>query len=155
MENILNNLDNEAQKIVAKYDKKSAALLTLLHLGQDRAGFVTPEVEAWASKWSEVPLVHVHEVVTFYSMYHQKPAGKHHIRFCSGTSCMLRGHEPLLDRLKKKLQVENGRNTADGKFSLEEAECLCACEMAPMMQVDGKYYGDLDEKKIDEILDKM
>ncbi len=153
MENILKNLDNEAQKIVAKYDQKSAALLMLLHLGQDKVGYVTPEVEAWASKWSEVPLVHVHEVVTFYSMYHKKPAGKHPIRFCSGTSCMLRGHEPLLDYVKNKLKVANGQNTADGKFSLEEAECLCACEKAPMMQVDGKYYGDLTEEKINKILD--
>jgi len=155
MEDILKNLDSEAQRIVAKYDQKNASLLTLLHLGQDRVGYISPEVEAWASKWSEVPLVHVHEVVTFYTMYHQKPAGKHHIRFCSGTSCMLRGHEPILDHLKKKLKADNHETTTDGQFSLEEAECLCACEQAPMMQVDGKYYGNLTEEKIEQILNGL
>ena len=151
----LTTLDKEAEKIVAKYDKKNAAVLPLLHLAQDKIGSVTPEAEAWVSKWSEVPVVHVREVVTFYSMYHQKPVGKHHIRFCTTTSCVLMGSEKVLDCLKKKLGIENGQTTSDGKVSLEEAECLCACEMAPMMQVDGKYYGDLTEEKVNKIIETL
>lgn len=151
----LKQFDSEAQKIVAKYDQKRASVLTLLHFAQDKIGYVTPEAEAWVSKHSEVPVVHVHEVVMFYSMYHKKPVGKTHIRFCTTTSCVLRGGEQVLDHLKKKLGVENGGVTKDGKFSLEEAECLCNCEAAPMMQVGDKYYGPLDEKKVDEILDKI
>ncbi len=149
---ILETLNPEAQKILAKYDEKRAAVLTLLHLAQDKIGHVTPEVEAWVSQWTEVPVVRVREVVTFYSMYRQKPAGRHHIRFCTTTSCVLLGGENILGHLKKKLCIKNGETTSDGKISLEEAECLCACEAAPMMQVDGKYYGDLDEKKVDQIL---
>src|SRR3990167_2760090 len=148
----LKQLDAEAGRIVAKYDKKHAAVLPLLHLAQNKIGYVTPEAEAWVSKWNEVPVVHVREVVTFYSMYHQKPVGKHHIRFCTGTSCVLRGCESQLAYLKKKLHVENGGVSSDGKFSLEEAECLCNCESAPMMQVDKDYHVDLTEKKIDDIL---
>lgn len=148
-------LDRKAEEIIAKYDQKRAATLTLLHLAQDRTGFVSPEVEAWVSKWTDVPVVHVHEVVTFYSMYHQKPAGRHHIRFCTSTSCVLQGCEKTLGYLKKKLGVEDRGTTKDGKFSLEEAECLCACEMAPMMQVGDDYHGDLTEKKIDEIIDGL
>ena len=151
-EAVLKALDNEAQKILAKYDQKRAATLMLLHLAQDKVGQVTPEVEAWVSKWTDVPVVHVHEVVTFYSMYHQKPAGRHHIRYCTSTSCILGGGEKLLGYIKEKLGVDNHGVTQDGKCSLEEAECLCACEMAPMMQVGERYYGDLSEKKIDEIL---
>ncbi len=79
--NYFEQLNSQAQAIVAKYDKKNAAVLPLLHLAQDKIGYVTSEAEAWVSQWTEVPLVHVHEVVTFYSMYHQKPIGKHHIRF--------------------------------------------------------------------------
>ena len=154
-ENILKNLDVEAQKVVAKYDQKRAAVLTLLHLAQDKVGHVTPGVEAWVARWAEVPAVRVHEVVTFYSMYHQKPAGKHHIRFCTTTSCMLMGGDKALEHLKRKLGVQNGQTSSDGRFSLEEAECLCACEIAPMMQVGEKYYGPLDEKKIDQILDGL
>ncbi len=154
-EAILKGLDPEAQKIIAKYDQKRAATLMLLHLAQDKVGYVTPEVEAWVSKWTDVPVVHVRGVVTFYSMYHLKPAGRHLIRYCTSTSCVLQGGEKLLCHLKKKLGIDNQETTRDGKFSLEEAECLCACEMAPMMQVGDDYHGDLTEKKIDEILDKL
>ena len=156
MDNVmLKELDAEAEKIVAKYDKKHAAVLPLLHLAQDKIGAVTPEAEAWVSKWTEVPVVHIREVVTFYSMFHQKPIGKNHIRFCTGTSCMLMGGEKVLSHLKKKLGVENGQTTPDGKVSLEEAECLCACEVAPMMQVNDKYHGPLTEEKVDEIVDEL
>ncbi|MBI3315350.1 MAG: NAD(P)H-dependent oxidoreductase subunit E [Candidatus Omnitrophica bacterium] len=151
----LSQLDAEAQKIVSKYDKKHAAVLPLLHLAQEKIGHVTPEAEQWVSQWTQVPVAHVREVVTFYSMYHQKPVGRHPIRFCTTTSCVLMGGEKALDHLKKKLGIQNGETTPDGKFSLEEAECLCACEIGPMMQVDGKYHGPLNEKKIDEILDKL
>ncbi|HTL69915.1 MAG TPA: NAD(P)H-dependent oxidoreductase subunit E [Candidatus Eisenbacteria bacterium] len=154
-EAVLSALDPQAQKIVAKYDQKRAATLTLLHLAQDKIGHVTPEIEAWVSKWTEVPVVHVHSVVTFYSMYHQAPVGRTHIRFCTGTSCMLMGAAEKLDCLKKKLGIENGQTTPDGRVSLEEAECLCACEGAPMMQVGDDYHLDLTEKKIDEILGKL
>lgn len=156
MDNImLEQLNTDAQKIVSKYDKKHAAVLPLLHLAQDKVGYVTPEAESWVSRWTEVPVVHVREVVTFYSMYHQKPVGKHHIRFCTGTSCMLMGGEKVLGHLKKKIKIENGQTSPDGRISLEEAECLCACEIAPMMQVNDKYVGPLDEKKVDEIVDKL
>ena len=138
-----------------KYEEKRAAVLPLLHLAQGRLGCVTPEAEAWVSAWTEVPLVRVREVVTFYSMFHEKPVGRHHIRFCTTTSCVLTGGEKALDYLKKKIGIESGQTTPDGKISLEEAECLCACEMAPMMEVDGKYYGPLDEKKIDGIIETL
>ncbi|MBI4432570.1 MAG: NAD(P)H-dependent oxidoreductase subunit E [Candidatus Omnitrophica bacterium] len=150
---LLKSLDAEAERILSKYDQKKAATLPLLHLAQDKVGYVTPEVEAWVSKWTEIPVVHVREVVMFYSMYHKKPAGRHHIRFCTTTTCALLGGDKILNHLKKKIGIDNGGVSADGKFSLEEAECLCACEMAPMMQVGDEYHGDLTEKKVDEIID--
>ena len=151
----LDSLDSPAEKIVSKYDRRHAAVLPLLHLAQDQLGLITPEAEAWVSKWTEVPVVHVREVVTFYSMFRQKKAGRHHIRFCTTTSCMLLGGENILQYLKKKLAIENGQTSPDGKISLEEAECLCACEMAPMMQVDGKYVGPLTTEKVDEIIEGL
>ena len=152
---VLSQLDAQAQKTVAKYDQKRAAVLPLLHMAQDKIGYVSPDAEAWVAKWSEVPVVHVREVVTFYSMYHKKPAGKTHIRFCTGTSCALGGYEKVLEHLKKKLNIKNGEVTKDGKFSLEEAECLCACECAPMMQVGDKYHMDLTDTKVDEIIKEL
>ncbi len=151
----LDQLDEEARRIITKYDQKRAATLMLLHLAQEKVGYVSPDVEAWVSKWTDVPVVHVHGVVTFYSMYHQKPAGRNHIRFCTSTSCILQGAEKILCHLKNKLGVENHGVTKDGKFSLEEAECLCNCDAAPMMQVGDDYHVDLTENKIDQILGGM
>jgi NADH:ubiquinone oxidoreductase subunit E len=68
---------------------------------------------------------------------------------------MLSGHKKVLDQLKRKIGTENAGVSKDGKYSLEEAECLCACEKAPMMQINDKYYGPLDEKKVDEILGQL
>lgn len=152
---ILHQLDPEAEKIVAKYDRKRAATLPLLHLAQEKLGCVTDEAEEWVSRWTEVPVVHVREVVTFYSMFHRKPAGRHPIRFCTTTSCMLAGSERILAHLKRRLGIESGQTTRDGRVSLEEVECLCACEKAPMMQVGDTYHGNLDEKKVNEILDGL
>lgn len=151
----LAELDTQAQAILTKYDQKGAATLPLLHLAQDHLGSITPEVEQWVSKWTEVPPVHVREVVTFYSMYHRKPVGRHHIRFCTSMSCMLLGGDRLLCHLEKKLGIKRGETTKDGRVSLEEAQCLCNCEGAPMMQVDGPYHTNLDERKIDQIVDGL
>ena len=151
----LQSLNSEAQKILAKYEFKKAATLPLLHLAQDKVGYVTPEVEAWVAGHTQMPVIHVRGVVTFYSMYHKKPAGRTHVRFCTGTSCVLRGSEKLLDYTKKKLGIGNNEVTKDGRVSLEEAECLCACEHAPMMQVGDDYVLDLTEKKIDEVLGRL
>jgi len=148
------SLDSEAAKILVLYDQKRAAVLPLLRLAQEKAGFVSPEAEAWVSEHTGVPLVHVHEATSFYTMFHVKPHPKHHIRFCCGTSCMLRGSEERLAYLKEKLGVRDGVSS-DGLVFVEESECLCACETAPMMQVDDRYVGDLDSAKIDAELDKI
>ena len=145
----LESLDNEARQIVNKYDRKHAAVLPLLHLAQEKAGHVTPEAEAWVAGWTDTPVVHVREVVTFYTLFRRKPAGRTHIRYCTGTTCMLLGGTKGLNHLKKKPGL------ADGTVSVEEVECLCNCEAAPMMQVGDEYVGNLTEKKIDEILENL
>ena len=152
---ILNSLNNEAQKVIAKYDMKRASVLPLLHLAQDKIGHVTPEAMEWVARWSEVPVVHVREVVTFYSMYHRRPVGRNHIRFCTSMSCMLNGGDRLLCHLEKKLGIRRGETTKDGRVSIEESQCLCNCEGAPMMQVNAPYVADLTEQKIDTIVDGL
>jgi NADH-quinone oxidoreductase E subunit len=152
---VLDDLDPKARETVARYDEKRAAVLPLLHLAQSRIGYVTPEAEEWVARWTGVPAVHVHEVVTFYTLFHTRPQGRHRILFCTSPACMLGGCEKLLEHLVRKLGIEPGQTTPDGRVTLEESECLCACEAAPMMQVDGPYHGNLDEQKIDRILDGL
>jgi NADH-quinone oxidoreductase subunit E len=89
-------------------------------------------------------------------MYEIKPVGRHSISVCTNISCMLCGGYEILHYIEKKLGIEVGKSTPDGKFFLkQEEECLAACSFAPMMQVDHVYYENLTPEKVDEILDKL
>jgi NADH-quinone oxidoreductase subunit E len=141
-------------KIVAKYEQKRAALLPVLHAVQEKEGLITAESEKAVADYLGVPVVHVHEVVCFYHLFHQKRPGKCHFSICQTTACALRGSEEIIAHLKERLGVQAGETTADGKFSLSVVECLGACEIAPIMQCNKDYIGNLNKKKIDEIIEK-
>ena len=144
----------ELDKITAKYESRPAALLPVLHCVQHKEGLITPEAEADVSQYLGIPVVHVHDVVTFYHLFHQKPAGKCHFSVCQTTACALRGAEEVIGYIQKRLDLKPGEITPDGKFSLSVVECLGACELAPVMQYNKEYQGFLDKKKIDEIIEK-
>jgi NADH-quinone oxidoreductase E subunit len=145
----------DLDKITAKYDQKRAALLPLLHYVQNKEGLITPETEKNLAEYLGEPVVQVHEVVCFYHLYHQEKLGKCHFSVCQTTACALRGAEDVISHIESRLNIKAGEKTPDGKFSLDTVECLGACELAPMMQLNNnEYKGFLDKKKIDEIIDK-
>ena len=143
------------EEIVARYPRKEAAILPVLHLVQQEFGCISSEEEKLVAELLEVKPIKVREVVTFYTMLNREPLGKYHIQVCSNLSCSLLGAENMIDYLKKKLGIEVGETTQDKKFTLSTVECLGACEQAPCMMVNFDYYGYLDEKKIDEILNSL
>lgn len=144
------------QQILSRYPQKRAAMLPALHLAHQQNGYISPEVEEYVAELLEVPLVDVHEVLTFYTLYFRRPMGKHHIRLCMSISCWIRKSGRIKEYLKEKLGVESGEITPDGTVSWEAVpDCLGACEMAPMMQLDKDYCGPLDTQTIDEILNQM
>ena len=91
-------------------------------------------------------------IVTFYSMYHTKPAGKYHLQVCTNVSCMLRGATDIYKHVKDKLKIENGGVTGDSMFSLEEVECMGSCGTAPMIAVNEDFFENLNVQKVDEII---
>ncbi len=142
------------QQILTRYPNKRAAMLPTLHLAHEQQGHITTEVEESVAELLEVPLVDVHEVLTFYTLYFQKPMGRHHVRLCMSISCWLRGSDRIKDHLRSRMGVESGAISEDGGFSWEAVpDCLGACEMAPMMQVDEDYYGPLTPEHVDHILE--
>lgn len=143
------------EEIVSHYADKEAALLPVLHLVQGEAGFISPQEEKQVAEILGIRPIKVREVVTFYTMINQKPVGKYHVQVCSNLSCSLLGGESLLEHLKKKLGIETGETTPDKKFTLTAVECLGACEQAPCMMVNFDYFGNLDEEKIDRILNGL
>ena len=144
----------ELDKITGKYEQKRAALLPILHRVQEKEGLITPEAEENIAEYLGVAVVHVHEVVCFYHLFHQEKKGKCHFSVCQTTACALRGAEDIIGHIKERLNLNPGERTSDGKFSLSVVECLGACELAPVMQSNKEYKGHLTKKKIDEMIEE-
>ncbi|MBX9852659.1 MAG: NAD(P)H-dependent oxidoreductase subunit E [Cytophagaceae bacterium] len=145
-----------AKEIMARYPegKQKSALLPILHIAQRQFNdWLSPEVMDYVASILSIEPIEVYEVATFYSMYNLKPVGHCMIEFCQTGPCMVRGVEELIDYTEKKLGIKVGETTKDGKFSLKAVECLGACGYAPMVQIGKYYYENLDEKKIDKIIE--
>ena len=102
-----------------------------------------------------IPAAHLYGIVTFYTMFNMKPVGRHHLQVCRTLPCALLGSERIINYLKKKLGINLGETTPDGKFTLSEVECLASCGTAPVMQINNDYCENLSEEKIDEILQSV
>lgn len=134
--------DAEVAKILPRYpaDRRDAALIPVLHAAQRLHGWLKPETLAHAAGVVGVPLTRVQEVVTFYSMFHLKPVGRHHFQVCVNLSCWLAGSDQLCETLRQKLGPEQKTPSADGQFSWCEVECLAACGTAPAVQINDDYF---------------
>jgi len=148
-------IKKEIETILPRYPRKEAAILPALHLVQRRLGYITAESEKLVAQVLGVRPVRVREVVTFYTMFSQKPLGKYHLQVCSNLSCTLAGGETVLDYLREKLKIKVGETTADGRFTLTTVECLGACDQAPCLMVNDDLHGRLDKTKIDELLARL
>lgn len=140
------------EKMKARYPEIQALTLPALHLAQREFGHVSPEVEQYVADYLQLPVTQVHGVATFYTMYNKKPVGKYHVQVCTNIACSLLGADHLTDYICNRLGIARGETTADGKFTINEVECLGSCGTAPVMQINDDYYEDLTEKKVDEIL---
>jgi NADH-quinone oxidoreductase subunit E len=145
--------ERELADILSRYPNKMAACIPVLHLCQNaNSNWVSPDVILFVAERLELSAAHVKGVVTFYSLFNQHPPGKHQIWVCRTLSCALRGSDAILSHCQKRLGVDIGGTTADGRFTLRTAECLASCGTAPMMQVDKTYYEGLTVEKVDQIL---
>jgi NADH-quinone oxidoreductase subunit E len=149
------SLRRKIDEVAARYPKKGAALLPVLHLVQREVGCIAAEEERFVAQALGLKPMKVREVVTFYTMFFRRPIGKYHLQVCSNLSCSLLGAGPLLDYLQQKLGVGVGETTADGRFTLSTVECLGACEQAPCLMINFDYHGQLDRGKIDRILEDL
>lgn len=145
-------LRSAAEAIVAKYEQKRAAMLPVLHLIQQRLGVVSMEAEEWVGALLGVAPSHVHEVVTFYTLYHQQPVGTYHVQVCRNIACALQGAEGRIAAISERLGIQPGHTTPDGTYTLSTVECLCACEAGPVMQVNDRYVGPITPEIIDTLV---
>ncbi len=143
------------RELQGTYPDKRAALLPVLRLAQETFGWISSDVERYVATLFDLSPAHVHEVATFYTLFFKRPVGRHVVAVCHNLSCSLLGAEDVIAYLQERLGIEAGETTADGRVTLLRVECLCACEAAPMMQVDEDYVGPLTRETIDRVLEGL
>ena len=147
-----------AKTIVAKYPKgkQQSAVMALLYIAQKQnSNWIPLAAMKCIGKLLDMPYIKVYEVATFYTMYNLAPVGKHFIQVCTTTPCMIRGAYKLVEACKEKISEKENELSKDKSCSWMEVECLGACVNAPMMQINDKYYEDLDKEKTLKILDEI
>tara|TARA_B100000925_G_scaffold262843_1_gene220397 strand:+ start:97 stop:705 length:609 start_codon:yes stop_codon:yes gene_type:complete len=146
-----------AKKMINNYPegKQQSAVMSLLYLAQrQNNNWIPLAAMKYIAKFLNMPYIKVYEVATFYSMYNLSPVGKFFYQVCTTTPCMLRGAYKLVDVCKKKISNKENEISSDGNSSWMEVECLGACINAPMIQINDEYYEDLDEKKLENIIEE-
>jgi NADH-quinone oxidoreductase subunit E len=155
IEMLSQSLLRKFDEIIARYPLKRSAMAPLLLFAQDEVGYVSDEAIEEVARRLEVRRIEVVEVISYYSMLHRQPVGRYHFQICTNISCMLRGGQELFEHCSKKLGIGHRQTTPDGRFSLEEVECLGACCGAPAVQVNYDYYENLTPEKLDALIEKL
>jgi len=135
------------------YPTKRSVLVPALLYAQDEIGYLSDEVIQEIARRLELTELDVRNVISYYSMLTTKPRGKYNVQVCTNIACMLRGGEELFAHCRKKLGIGHKQTTQDGRFTLEEVECIGACSWAPAVQVNYDFHENLTVEKLDKVLD--
>lgn len=130
----LKQIDVELAKYPA--DQRRSAVMAALRIAQVQLGWLKPETIEEIANYIGIPPTQALEVATFYNMYNLEPVGKYKLTVCTNLPCALRGGVNAGEYLKKRLAIEYGETTADGKYTLQEGECMGACGDAPVILVN-------------------
>jgi NADH-quinone oxidoreductase E subunit len=145
----------QIQDLISKYPEKRSALIPSLHIAQKELGYISQDTMREVAQIFGLSPNEVHEVTSFYTMFHRKPVGKYIIQVCTNISCQICNAESIMDHLTKKLGIKPGETTSDNKFTLLEVECLGSCGTSPVVQINEDYYEDLTPEKLSMILDGL
>jgi NADH-quinone oxidoreductase subunit E len=139
---------SSAVELMSRYPEgqSRSALLPMLHLVQSEQGYVSPDGIAFCAEMLDLSKAQVAAVATFYTMYKRKPTGEYLVSVCTNTLCGLLGGDEIYAALSESLGVGMNETTADGKITLEHAECLAACDYAPVVTVNYEFF---DQQTVD------
>jgi NADH-quinone oxidoreductase subunit E len=150
-------LEAELNELVTHYPQKRSASLMFLHALQEHFGYISKEAVEWTAAKLDLQPINVYELVTFYPMFRQQPAGKYVLKVCRTLSCALGGSGKLHEHFCKKLGLDNHahgiQTTKDGKFSVEFVECLASCGTAPVIMCNEDFYEGVTHEKADKIVE--
>ena len=146
----------EIRALPARFPAQSrSAVMPALDVAQEEIGHLTPAAIAEVARLLDLDPGYVEGVATFYSLFHLRPVGKHRMYICTNLSCSLRGADELVRHTLQRIGVSDTDEVSpDGLFSVEEVECLGACEFAPMMRLDHRFHYDLTPERIDGLIEE-
>jgi NADH-quinone oxidoreductase subunit E len=144
-----------AKEIIERYPLARSAMIPLLHLAQEQDEYVSDEAMEHIAEMLGVTPAEVLGTCSFYEMFKREPVGEYLVNVCTNISCMLTGGEELLEHLEGRLGIKAGSTTADGKFTLEDVECIAACTEAPCLQINYRYFHKVTHEQVDEVLDDL
>jgi len=141
--------------LYTRYPVKEAALLPVLRVAEEEFGEITHAAILCVAKEMGLSPGYVYGVFTFYTHYRREGDGKYVLQVCSTLPCALRGCREVVSHLEKRLGIEPGQTTNDGRFTLKKVECLASCDTAPVVQINDDYHENLTLEKLDQILDSL
>ena len=148
----------KALEVMKNYPKNylESSIMPLLSLAQEQfGGWIPKKAMEHISQFLNVSEMKVLELATFYSMYNLSPIAENHIEICTTTPCMLRGAEKILEKCKKKLNLDVGEYNKNKKFSLVEVECLGACIDAPLVEINNDYHENITPDSIEKLISNL
>lgn len=148
-------IKEEMKEILEKYKVDKENLIPILNDVQEKYGYIPKLAQLEISNYLGIPMAEIFGVITFYSRFTLEPKGKYNISVCLGTACFVKGSQAILDRLKDRLKIEEGKTTEDGKFSIDTTRCVGACGIAPVFTVNNEVYGHATVKKLDEVINEL
>jgi NADH-quinone oxidoreductase subunit E len=149
------DMRSRAEDLVALYPHPRSALIPLCHLAQEQDGWLRPEAMAEIAELCGVTAAEVRGTASFYDMLHTEPVGTYAVAVCTNIACLLGGALELLEHAESTLGVRAGGTTADGTFTLHEAECLADCDRVPCVQVNHRYVGAQTPESFDSLVEDL
>jgi len=147
--------EDKFKYLASIYPRKRSALIPMLLAAQKEDGYIKAATIEYVARYLDLNASEVDSIMSFYTLLRRQPAGKYHIMICTNLSCLLQGSDEIEACVKRNLGIGLGEMTSDGLFSAIEFECLASCTTAPVMQINGEFYENLDVNKTEQILDEL
>ncbi len=142
----------ELSPVLEAFPRERGNLIPILQEIQERYGYLSKEAIRATASYLDLPASKIFGVATFYNQFKLIPPGKYRVQVCRGTACHVRGSFKLLETLETELGIRAGETAKDRLFSLETVACMGACSIAPVVAINGEFYGRLDRKRLQKII---
>jgi len=142
------------EDVIKSFDSESSRVIQMLQDIQSEYRYIPREAVAQLSSTLDIPEPQIYHIATFYKAFSLEPKGRHEIKVCLGTACHIKGGKRIAEGFERSLDVKAGKTTSDKMFTLETVNCLGACALAPLVQVDEDNHGKMTMEKVDKVIKK-